>query len=373
MRDPQTNSPGSTGEGRSFRRTVLDDLRRADLRSTFSRDLRDLYYFYLDDERRARLARMNRLQRWILVSFWILKSMILRLTPVRRLLLLLSVFLSFQEGFSFQAGDMQVSIHSSALGVLLLLLILMLELKDKLLARDELEIGRIVQRALLPGENPLLDGWEIWLYTQPANEVGGDLVDYLALAENRLGLALGDVAGKGLGAALLMARLQATLRALAPDTPSLAELGRRMNTIICRDGMANRFATLLYVELESGSGAVRLLNAGHMPPLILSAGAVETLPPVAPCLGILAAASFTEQEVEMAPGGLFLAYSDGVSEARGEQGDFFGEERLRGLLPGLQGCSAEEAGRRLLVEVERFTGRAPRSDDLSLMVLRREG
>ena len=114
-----------------------------------------------------------------------------------------------------RVGSTQISIHFPTLGIAILLFILMLELKDKLLAREELEAGRAVQRALMPDSGPTIPGWDVSLFTRSANDVGGDLVDYVPLDDQRNGLVLGDVAGKGLPAALLMAKLQSTLRALA--------------------------------------------------------------------------------------------------------------------------------------------------------------
>jgi len=132
------------------------------------------------------------------------------------------------------------NINVRSLGFVILLVILLLELKDKLVATDELAVGRAVQIAMLPRDNPVVSGWEIWLYTHPANEVGGDLVDYIKMDSDRWGIAIGDVAGKGLGAAMLMSKLQATLRALAPGFQELSDLGSEVNRIIYRDGLRNR-------------------------------------------------------------------------------------------------------------------------------------
>ena len=110
-------------------------------------------------------------------------------------------------------------------------------------------------------------------------------MDFLPLRNGAAGLTLGDVSGKGLGAALLMAKLQATLRAYAVNAEgegALADVGARVNQVLCRDGLANRFATLLLLRAEPDSGSVRFMNAGHMPPLVLSAGEVKRHPPVAP-------------------------------------------------------------------------------------------
>ena len=357
--------------GQDFRR-VLTDMRRVGFKRSMSRALTELQEFYFTTERRGRLASMGRVKRWLYLSFWLLKSLFLRLTPARRLLLLLALlFLSFGS-ISFTVGyDNEISLRLPSVGVALLLVILMLELKDKLLSHEEMQAGRVVQRALMPERDPELSGWEVCLYTQSANEVGGDLVDYLALDASRLGVALGDVAGKGLPAALLMAKLQATLRAFAPESDSLAELGSRLNRILHRDGLPNRFATLLYFEIVANSGSVRMLNAGHMPPLLLRSPKVEELPPASSALGMFLDATFVEQQIDLGVDDLLVAYSDGLTEAMNRAGEFYGEERLHGLVADLAGLTAKTASARLVAAVEAFVGDATRHDDLSLIVLKR--
>jgi sigma-B regulation protein RsbU (phosphoserine phosphatase) len=247
----------------------------------------------------------------------------------------------------------------------------MLELKDKLLVREEMEIGRAVQLSLLPQTHPTAAGWDIWLMSRPANDVGGDLADYLAMEGSRMGLSLGDVAGKGLGAAMLMAKLQATLRAVAPDCYSLSELGARINRIFHRDCGPTRFATLVYAELVEGSPALRILNAGHPPPAVVGSAGVDVLPAVALPIGMMPDAVYVEQRLELEAGGFVLFYSDGLTEARNGDGAFFGEARLYELLPALRGMPAAAVGARIVDEVERFIGDERPSDDFSMIILKR--
>jgi len=370
-RPEQDQEPGFVRTiAQAFRR-VLADTRRVGFKRSMSRTLTELQEFYFTTERRDHLASMGRLKRWLFLSVWLLKSLFLRLTPARRILLLLA-FLLMSFGTTFRIGsNAQLIVSLPSVGVVLLLVILMLELKDKLLSHEELQAGRLVQRALMPERNPAVSGWELSLYTQSANEVGGDLVDYLALDANRMGVALGDVAGKGLPAALLMAKLQATLRALAPEGDSLAELGSWLNRILHRDGLPNRFATLLYFEIVADSGRVRMLNAGHMPPLLLRGAKVEEMQRASSALGMFPDAVFVEQQIDLGTDDLLVAYSDGLTEAMNRAGEFFGEERLHGLVTDLAGLTAETAGSRLVAAVEAFVGDAPRHDDLSLIVLKR--
>jgi sigma-B regulation protein RsbU (phosphoserine phosphatase) len=211
----------------------------------------------------------------------------------------------------------------------------------------------------------------VWSRTHPANDVGGDLVDYLDPAPGRHGLALGDVAGKGMGAALLMAKLQATLRALVPDLADMQELGSRLNALLHRDGPSNRFATLFYLEVRPRSGMVRYLNAGHNPAFVVRPGGVEKLAASSTPLGMLPDATYRESRLELQPGDLFLAYSDGVPEAENSAGQEFGMDRLEALVPSLCRLPAAEVGRRVEAAVSRHLGGERPGDDLSLLVVRR--
>jgi sigma-B regulation protein RsbU (phosphoserine phosphatase) len=353
-------------------RQLWDEVRRTGLKRTISKTFLDLQEFYLGTVSRDRLRGMRKVRRAIYLVAWLLKSLFLKLTPARRVLLALSFVLMWQAtSFESRGNGPQISIHFPFLGILTLLLILMLELKDKLLAREELEAGRSVQRALMPDTSPAIRGWDVWLFTRSANDVGGDLVDYVPLGERRYAFALGDVAGKGLPAALLMAKLQSTLRALAADEDSLADLGRKMNRILCRDGLPNRFATLVYLDVGEESGCVRVMNAGHPPPLVLRGAALEELPNGAMALGMMPDALFSEQRVDLANGDALIVFSDGLTEAMNGGDEFFGDERLRARLPGLAGMSARDIGSRVIAAVDAFVGDARPHDDLSLVVLRR--
>ena len=354
----------------SIGQVVLQDLRQADIRGHFSREMEELYRFYLDDERRERLAAMGWFRRGALFYGWLFKSLLLKLSPLRRLTLLAALLLLISGSARISFPGMAVSIYLWPIGVLALLVVLMLELKDKLVARDEIEIAREVQLALLPTTHPKIAGWSIWGYTRPANDVGGDLVDYIDLTD-RMGVAVGDVAGKGLGAALLMAKLQATLRATVPDAVSLTRLGERLNTILLRDGIDNRYATLFYLELSADSGQIRYLNAGHNPPCLLRASGLEMLPAISPPIGMLSTARFVESALELAPGDMLIAYSDGLTEARNGSDAEFGTARLTAIATSLRGLDAQTAGTRILAEVDAFQNETRAHDDLSLVILAR--
>lgn len=345
-------------------RTVLDDISRGDFGLSMRRDWEDVLQFYLDPDTLQELRQMGRFKRWWFSTWWLMKSMMLKLTPARRLLLMITVILFFYG--LWNATNLWLIVGFGGL-----LGVLMLELKDKLLAQDELASGRAVQFALMPDQAPDFPGWDIWLYTRPANDVGGDLVDYLRVNDHRLAVALGDVAGKGLPAALFMAKLQATIRALAPTHDSLSAFGEEINRIFYRDKLPNRFASLVYFEVSSDANAVRILNAGHMPPLHIDREGVRTLKRGDVALGLTDRHQFNEETIEVAPGDVLVAYSDGITEARSEEGKFFGEDRLKGLLGRVGRRPAAEIGSEILDAVEEFIGEARPSDDLSIVILRR--
>jgi hypothetical protein len=363
---------GARAKNPALHQVVMEDLRSTRW-GRYVREFQDLYSFYVDDERKAELASMGRIRRAVTVLFWILKSLLMKLSPVRRVMLLVSLIFFFLIGYkSITLGTLPpLKLNMAPWGFALLLIVLMLELRDKLLARDEIAVARQVQLALFPSEHPEVPGWSVWSVSRPANDVGGDLVDYIELDGFRHGILLGDVAGKGLGAALLTAKLQATIRALVPDVTSLDDLGTRVNDIFHRDGLDNRYATLFFTELEHHSGHLRYLNAGHNPAFVVRADRIDTLPASSYPLGMLGSAAYEEGSLSLEPGDVLLAYSDGLTEATNANGDEFGAERLEKLLPDLRGIAPQEIGSRVLAEVDRFLDDARLTDDLSLSIILR--
>jgi len=350
---------------------VIEDLRSARPTAILG-ELRALYNFYLDEDSRTRLAQMNRFQRAFLLLGWTAKSLLMKLSPARRILLLLALLLAMAGWTQFTIGVWDLETNLAPWGFLLLVIVLMLELKDKLLVRDEIEVARQVQLLLLPRSKPTIPGWSAWSYSRPANDVGGDLVDYIELDGFRHGLVLGDVAGKGLGAALLTAKLQATLRALIPESVSLDDLAGQVNTIFVRDGLDNRFATLFYVEVEHNSGQARYVNAGHNPAFVIRENGMELLGASSLPLGMLPGSIYEEAALTIGPGEIILAYSDGLTEAENETGEQFGMERLETLLTQMGNKNPQVIGRRLLQEVDQFLGDERPTDDLSLIVIVRD-
>ena len=304
---------------------------------------------------------MGSFKKFFVIPFWILKSLFFKLTPFRRILLLFAIVLILLAGNNKISSE-NVSfefVGTAFFGGLILIFILALELKDKLTAKTELEEGKAIQQLLMPEQSPVVHGWDIWLFTRSANDVGGDLLDFIQIEENRFGIALGDVAGKGLSAALLMAKLQSTIRALVYDATSLSFLGEKLNKIFHRDSPSKIFASLVFADIKSELNDIKFINAGHYPPVIVRNNIVEQLQKSAPALGLVKDAAFSEQNISLENNDYVIIYSDGLTEALNESGEFFGEERLIELLNNKQSFTSKELGEMIIANVDFFVNKTP--------------
>jgi sigma-B regulation protein RsbU (phosphoserine phosphatase) len=237
----------------------------------------------------------------------------------------------------------------------------------------ELEIAREVQERLFPQRLPLVPGLDYCGRCRPAREVGGDYYDFLELPEGKLGIAIGDVSGKGIGAALLMASLEASLRALALVCADLADLIDRVNSLVLDASSESRYATLFYAEYDPGSRQLCYVNAGHNPPVILrksDAGfAVFRLENGGPVVGLLRD-RYEQQSLVVEPGDLIVLFTDGISESMNARDEEWGEERLIEFSKTCFGLPASEATDRIMAAAEAFAAGASQHDDMTLVVLR---
>ncbi len=352
----------------NFFRALYNDIMSSDVSIRIRKHSSELKNFYLTEEQISQLTKMNKLQRFVWITWWILRAMFLKLTVWRRFLFLVGILSLFN--IRVNNGDSNVQGNIS-IGMIAFILIILLELKDKLLAHDELAEGRKIQQALMPKEHPNISGWSVWLYSRPANEVCGDLIDALRLDEKRYGLAIADVAGKGLHAALLTTKLQATLRALAYDDSSLSSLISRINTIFHRDSPSNIFASMIYCRLAADFNSVRMINAGHLPALIVRNSTVEEMSKGDPALGLARAVVYNEQEVILTSGDIVILYSDGLTEAKNELGEFFGKDRLMRFFITNSRNEPSNIGLALLTEIDRFARTEKPTDDLSLILIKK--
>jgi phosphoserine phosphatase RsbU/P len=247
------------------------------------------------------------------------------------------------------------------------------ELAQRARMNREIEIAREVQEGLFPQHMPAVHGLEYAGYCRPARGVGGDYYDFVATARGGLGIAIGDVSGKGVPAALLMASLRAALRAQDLDgSPDLGQLVARLNRLIYEASGANRYATFFYGSYDPATRRLEYVNAGHNPPFVFRASTGEALrlEGGGPVVGLLPEAVFEAQSVTLEPGDLLVAYTDGVSEAMNGQDEEWGEDRMAEAVEADAAAAPETVVKTLMAGADAFASGAPQHDDMTLVVAR---
>jgi phosphoserine phosphatase RsbU/P len=239
----------------------------------------------------------------------------------------------------------------------------------------ELEIAREVQQRLFPQKLPPIDGLDYFGACRPALGVGGDYYDFLALPDGYLGVALGDVSGKGIAAALMMATLQASVRGEAMRcSGDLSQMMNGVNFLVFEASTSNRYATFFYAEYEPGGRTLRYVNAGHNPPVLLRKNAdgyqVLRLEAGGTVIGLLESFPFQQTNVTLQPGDMLVLYSDGVSEAMNPADEEWGETRMIETFERCQGLSAAQTIEYVIAGADTFASGAPQHDDMTLVVLR---
>ncbi|UCF69092.1 MAG: PP2C family protein-serine/threonine phosphatase [Acidobacteriota bacterium] len=235
----------------------------------------------------------------------------------------------------------------------------------------EMELARDVQRALLPEAPPASEHLDVAFSCRPAALVGGDTLDFLELPEGRLGLSIGDVVGKGMAAALLMANLQSLVRALAAREPDPAALNRVLSQVVAGRG-ANRFVTFAYGVLDPSSGELHYSLAGHHPPLVAGATGVRLLEAGGLPLGVMPELDYVSGSDRLAAGETLVLYTDGVVEAPPADGsdDEFGRDRLCEIVERHHASGAQALLDAILAAVDEYSGHRPQADDTTIVVVR---
>ena len=246
-----------------------------------------------------------------------------------------------------------------------------LEIVEKQRMERELQLGREIQSRLLPP--PPVDVRDTMLAAMslPCYEVGGDYFDFIELPNGHLGIAIGDVSGKGVAAALIMSSVQAALRMAAPIEPNLPRLLTRLNALLFRMARGRKYVTFFFGVLDPATGVLRYVNAGHNPPFICNGGEIAHLDSTGRPIGILPEASYEEEVVTIGSGATLLLYTDGLNEAANAGEEEFGMERLTALVREACTYAVDEVPRRILDSITAFENGAPASDDKTLVIMRR--
>jgi sigma-B regulation protein RsbU (phosphoserine phosphatase) len=238
----------------------------------------------------------------------------------------------------------------------------------------EIEIAREVQERLFPQSYPKVDGVDLAGYCRPAQAVGGDYYDFFVPSDGRLALALGDISGKGISAALLMASLRASLRSIAGlQQGDLASLIGHVNNLVYESSTTNRYATFFYAEYDPITHLLTFVNAGHNPPYILRGAQAIPLEATGMVVGLLPDAEYAQSTIPMRPGDVLLAFTDGISEAMTPEEEEWGEDRMivtAQQLLSQPDCihTAQQLLDCILAAADKFTSGAPQHDDMTLLI-----
>jgi len=270
-----------------------------------------------------------------------------------------------------QLGEMAASLNQMASSISQLLT----EVSHKERLEKELEIAREVQLQLYPRSVPSVPGVEIAASSTPAREVSGDYYDFVSHSGGSVDIVIGDISGKGISAALLMASIQSLLRSHLEDWQGVqpgreASILCRLNRQLYRHSAPNRFSTLVLGHLNAENLTFRYCNAGHNPPLVFSGRSVRKLETGGTVIGLFEGLKYQEELVQTRPGDLILLYTDGVIEATSLSGEEFGEERLVRLISENRFLTAEDIRKTVIEEVQRHSGREVPEDDITLVCLK---
>jgi serine phosphatase RsbU (regulator of sigma subunit) len=369
--------------------TYTKDLKPDDLQRLFTRDTREAYRFFARHVDFSQTQHLPWHKRVVAEARLLFLAFTMKLSPARRvvygLALLFAAMSLFQlvrvqldgvaryghvtvlfPGLAFPNG-----VGTLLLAFLLMNLLVLLEVADRLSLKNDLEIARDIQQAMLPGGLYRASGVETVGMSRPANTVGGDFYDILPLGDGRLIVAVGDVSGKGSPAALLMALLLAMLRTLVDERLEPAELITRLNVQVCRHAPGSRFITLFYSVYDPRSGELTYVNAGHMPPLVLRSGAgVDRLTEGGIALGMFDGSTYTTGRTELRADELLTVYSDGITEAESPAGQPFDEQGLETVLKEHRSDTLADIGTAVVRAVEAHTADTRFADDLTILLLR---
>jgi sigma-B regulation protein RsbU (phosphoserine phosphatase) len=365
-----------------FWQRVTEGLELTQLWSQFETEARSSYRLYSRDvaaKTPEGLTRRGHHLHVVKEFFW---AVLEKLSPARRVLLLAAlIMLVFPtSGFSYHDSENTLHVLEFDLhfwGGLLLLVLLMLEIGDRVVMKRDLQIAREIQTWLLPGAPPQIPGISVAYATRPANTVAGDYYDVFPRPgktndENRVVFAVADVAGKSIPAAMLMATFQASLKTLSTAQVPLEELVANMNRYACSNSQGGlRFTTAFLAEYDAARRVFHYINAGHNNPILRRAnGSIERLDVGGLPLGIQPEAKYESATVTLAPGDWLIIFTDGLVEAVNARDEEFDEPRLLSALEAGLATAPKELLDQLMANLDLFVGSTPQHDDVTCLLIK---
>ncbi len=371
-----TRSPNVIERVQTFWQRISEGRQIDELWSHFTADARASYGFYMKESDAEELQGRHGIRRWFRIAKILFWSLLMKLTPARRVLLLVSMVLLVMSGPKFRfTNNFAFDVNLESVAALVLLLLLSLELADKVTMKRDLEIAREIQTWLVPSQPPEVVGANIAFATRPQNSVAGDYYDaFYPNPEDRekLMVVIADVAGKSVPAALLMATLQASLRTIAGENAALPDLVARLNRYACAHSLNGlRFTTAVLSEYNPVSRKLTYVNAGHNAPILRRPnGSFEILDVGGLPLGIQSDETYETATLELKPGDALIFFTDGVVEAFNAAGEEFGNERWLSAIRNLPDWDAQPSLQFLMKRVDEFVGATRQSDDITCLVFR---
>ena len=367
---------------RNFWRRVTEGLALSQLWSQFEAEARASYRLYSKDvaaKTPEGLTPRGHHLHVVKEFFW---AVFEKLSPARRVLLLVSLVMLILPHAGFQnsgeggkAYTVEFDLHFW--GGLVLLLLLILEIGDRVVMKRDLQIAREIQTWLLPGAAPQIPGLAIAYATRPANTVAGDYYDVFPRPgktneDNRVVLAVADVAGKSIPAAMLMATFQASLKTLSTAQVALPELAANMNRYACSNSQGGlRFTTAFLAEYDPVRRTIHYINAGHNNPILRrTSGQIERLTVGGLPFGIMPEATYDSATLTLEPGDWLVVFTDGLVEAVNARDEEYGEVRLLSAIEAGRSVEPADLLRRLMNDLDIFVGNTPQHDDVTCMLLK---
>jgi serine phosphatase RsbU (regulator of sigma subunit) len=365
-----------------FWRRVTEGMQLSELWSQFRLDARSSYRLYsqdVDSTRTPGVSRGKHFVNLVVQFFW---AFLEKLTPARRVLLLIAIVLMLGPSgeATWQGSNGQVKIlafDSHFWGALLMFALLVMEVGDRVVMKRDLQIAKEIQAWLLPANAPQIAGVEIAFATRPANTVAGDYYDVFPRhspggQDETYLIAIADVAGKSIPAAMLMATFQASLKTLSTTPGTLTELVGRINHYACSNSQnGRRFTTAFIAEYSPATRLLTYVNAGHNNPMLRGQGGViERLEVGGIPLGIMQDATYGSATVSLQTGDWLVIFTDGVVEAENNAQQEYGEERLIAMINSGVMLTPAAMLQSIMIDLDRFVAGAPQHDDVTCMLLK---